>query len=301
MPELPDLTVYAERLSALVVGQPLEQLRLGGPFFLRTVEPRPADLLGHRVVAVQRYGKRIAIELDDELFAVIHLMIAGRLRWRARGCTLPKKRGLAAFDFPAGTLLVTEEGSKKRASLHLVSGLAALEALCPEGIDPLTATEREFVTALTGESHTLKRALTDQHLIAGIGNAYSDEILFAARLSPVQLTTRLDQEDLQRLYEACRRVLQNWTATLRSEVGDGFPENVTAFRESFSVHGRFGEPCPECETKVQRIVRGAHDTHYGPTCQTGGKLLADRALSRLLGKDWPKTLDELEQRKAQRW
>ena len=297
MPELPDVTVYVEALAARVVGQPLERVRLQSPLLLRTFEPRLSAAEGKRVAGVTRLGKRIVLALEGELFLSIHLMIAGRLRWRDRGTAVPKKVGLAAFDFPNGTLLLTEASPKKRAALHVLAGRAALEALDAGGIDALSASPERFAAALTLENHTLKRALTDPRLFSGIGNAYSDEILHRARLSPVALTSRLAPAEIARLHEATIATLTEWIERTRRETGDAFPEKVTAFREGMAVHGRAGSPCPVCGTPVQRIAYADNETNYCPTCQTGGCLLADRALSRLLREDWPKTLEELEERK----
>jgi formamidopyrimidine-DNA glycosylase len=295
MPELPDVTVYVECLAVRIGGEPLLGVRLGSPFLLRTVEPPLSACAGKRVAGVRRLGKRVVLALEDELFLAIHLMIAGRLHWKPAGAKLQRKLGLAAFDFPAGTLVLTEAGSKRRAALHLVAGEADLGALDRGGLEVLAADLASFRAALVRENHTLKRALTDPRLFSGIGNAYSDEILHRAGLSPVTLTQKLDAEASDRLFRACRETLTEWTDRLRAEAGDGFPEHVTAFREGMAVHGRFGKPCPACGTPVQRIVHADNETNYCPTCQTGGRLLADRALSRLLRSDWPKTLDELEE------
>jgi formamidopyrimidine-DNA glycosylase len=298
MPELPDVAVYIESLAPRIVGERLERVRLASPFLLRTVDPPLAELFGARVVALRRLGKRIVVELDGALFLVIHLMIAGRLRWRPSGTKVPGKLGLAAFDFSSGTLLLTEASSRKRAALHVVRGEAALAALDPGGLEPLDADLATFSAAVRRERHTLKRTLTDPRILSGIGNAYSDEILHAARLSPVKLTQQLGDEEIARLHAATRATLLDFTARIRSEVGAGFPEKVTAFRDDMAVHGRYGRPCPVCGTPVQRIVHAENETNYCPTCQTGGKLLADRALSRLLRADWPRTLDELEERRG---
>ena len=293
MPELPDVTVYIEALERRIVGQTLQRVRLGNPFVLRTVEPSTADVSGRKVLAVRRAGKRIILALDGELFIVIHLMIAGRFKWLAPGAKIPGKLGLAGFDFDNGTLLLTEAGSKRRASIHIVRGQEALQDHDRGGLEPLDATLAQFKEALTRERHTLKRTLTDPRVFSGIGNAYSDEILHRARLSPVQLTTNLDDEEIARLYDATRTTLIDWIERLRRETGDGFPEKVTAFREEMAVHGRFGKPCPDCGTPVQHIVYADNETNYCARCQTGGRLLADRALSRLLHEDWPKSIDEL--------
>ena len=298
MPELPDVTVYIESLAPRIVGQRLERVRLASPFLLRTVEPPLTELFGRRVHALRRLGKRIVVEFDGDLFLVIHLMIAGRLRWRPSGTKVPGKLGLAAFDFSSGTLLLTEASSRKRAALHVVRGEAALAALDPGGLEPLDADLASFRAAVLRERHTLKRTLTDPRILSGIGNAYSDEILHAARLSPVKLTQQLSDEEMARLHAATRSTLLEFTARIRNEVGDDFPEKVTAFRDDMAVHGRYGHPCPVCGTPVQRIVHAENETNYCPTCQTGGKLLADRALSRLLRADWPRTLEELEERRG---
>ena len=297
MPELPDIEVYLDALRTRIVGQPLEAVRLGSPFLLRTVEPPLSSFPGRRVEALRRLGKRIVIGFEGERFAVLHLMIAGRLHWKERGAKVPGKVGLAAFDFPAGTLTLTEAGSRKRASLHLAAGEAALAAYDPGGLEVLEADLDAFRAALAAESHTLKRALTDPHLFSGIGNAYSDEILHRAKLSPFKLTRNLTAEESEVLFRACRDVLTEWTARLRAAAGGGFPEKVTAFRDGMAVHGRFGRPCPVCGTPVQRLVYAENEANYCPTCQTGGRLLADRALSLLLKQDWPRTLEELEARK----
>jgi formamidopyrimidine-DNA glycosylase len=300
MPELPDVTVYVERLNALLAGRTLERLRILGPAVLKTVEPKPADCGGRIVVGFSRLGKRVVFELEGDLFVVVHLMVAGRFHWKKAGATPPRKTGHASFDFAHGSMHLTEQGTKKRARIHLVAGRAGLADHDPGGVEPLECTLADFAAALRRESHTLKRSLTAPHLVSGIGNAYSDEILHAARLSPVQLTKNLDDAAIERLFAATRDTLTAWTERLRQDVGDGFPEKVTAFRPEMAVHGRFGEPCPVCGTKVQRIVRAENEVNYCPTCQTGGKLLADRALSRLLKQDWPKTLEEWEARKEER-
>jgi formamidopyrimidine-DNA glycosylase len=298
MPELPDVVVYVEALERRILGQPLERVRLASPFVLRSVDPPVREAEGRRVVAVRRLGKRIVLALEGGLFVVIHLMIAGRLRWRPPGAKTPGRIGLAAFDFPGGTLLLTEAGSKRRASLHLVRDEAALAGFDRGGLEPLETSLAGFRDRLVSESHTLKRALTDPRLFSGIGNAYSDEILHRARLSPVALTRRVDDDGIERLYDAARAVLVEWTDRLRREAGDGFPENVTAFRDGMAVHGRFREPCPICGTPVQRIRYADNETNYCPACQTGGRLLADRGLSRLLKEDWPRSLEEMEERLA---
>jgi formamidopyrimidine-DNA glycosylase len=300
MPELPDVTVYVERLAALAIGRPLEAIRIASPFVLRTVSPSPGELRGATVASVERLGKRIVIGVAGERFIVIHLMIAGRLRWKPRGERLPAKVGLAAFDFPGGTLVFTEASPKKRASIHLVAGRAGLAEFDRGGLDVFTATREAFAARLRSERHTVKRALTDPTLFDGIGNAYSDEILHAARLSPFRMTSSISDDELAALHRACTATLTRWTQLLRDEVGDGFPDKVTAFRPEMAVHGKYGQPCPVCGTKVQRIVYADNEANYCPTCQTEGRLLADRSLSRLLKEDWPRSLEELEERKAQR-
>lgn len=295
MPELPDITIYLEALESRIVGELLLGVRLGNPFVLRTADPALLQVIGRKVHAVRRLGKRIAIGCDGDLWLVLHLMIAGRLHWQAPHARLRGRQSLAAFDFPRGTLILTEAGTKRRASLHLVAGDVGLRAHDPGGIDVLTCTLAEFTAALQRETHTLKRALTDPRLFSGIGNAYSDEILHAARLSPVQLTQKLDADEIARLHRATRETLIAWTERLRRATGSAFPENVTAFRPEMAVHGKFGRPCPVCGTRVQRIRYADNETNYCPTCQTGGRLLADRALSRLLKADWPRTIGELEQ------
>jgi formamidopyrimidine-DNA glycosylase len=300
MPELPDVTVYVERLGALAIGRPLEAIRIASPFVLRTVSPSPGELRGATVASAERLGKRIVIGLAGERFIVIHLMIAGRLRWKRRGERLPAKVGLAAFDFPHGTLVFTEASPRKRASIHLVAGRAGLAEFDRGGLDVLAATAAGFGARLRSERHTVKRALTDPTLFDGIGNSYSDEILHAARLSPFRMTSSIDDEEIAALHRACIATLTDWTRRLRDEVGDGFPDKVTAFRPEMAVHGKYGEPCPVCGTKVQRIVYADNEANYCPTCQTEGRLLADRSLSRLLKEDWPRSLEELEERKAQR-
>jgi formamidopyrimidine-DNA glycosylase len=296
VPELPDITVYVEALERRIVGATLERIRLASPFVLRSVDPSPAELEGRTVTSVRRLGKRIVLALEGDLFAVIHLMILGRLRWRPPGAAVPKGRGLAAFDFPSGTLLFTEEGKQHRAGLWLVRGAAALAQHHRGGLEPLGASLDEFHATLTRERHTLKRALTDPSLFSGIGNAYSDEILHAARLSPLQLTSNLDGDEIARLFAATQATLDGWTDRLRADAGDGFPGKVTAFREGMAVHGRYGEPCPVCGSAVQRIRYAENEANYCATCQTGGRLLADRAMSRLLKEDWPRSIEEWEAR-----
>ena len=293
MPELPDITVYVEALRRRLVGEPVEEVRVNTPFLLRTVDPPLNDLIGGVVRAVSRSGKRIVIELDDDLFVVLHLMIAGRLHWNARGAKGKSRSELAAFVFPRGTLTLTEAGSKRRASLSLVRGSAALAAFDRGGLEVLEATLDEFGERLRAENHTVKRSLTDPRLFSGIGNAYSDEILHRARLSPVKLTGRLTDDEIATLFTSVRATLIEWTDRLRAEAGDGFPEKVTAFRPEMAVHGRYGLPCPACSAPVQRIRYADNETNYCARCQTGGKLLADRGLSRLLKQDWPRSLDEI--------
>jgi len=294
VPELPDIVVYIEALEKRIVGQTLEGVRLASPFLLRTADPPLRAVEGKQVLKLRRIGKRIAMGLEGDLWLVLHLMIAGRLHWRERGVKVSRPRGLAAFDFPNGSLLLTEAGSKKRASLHVVAGEAGLAALDPGGLEVLDADLEHFAEVLTASNHTLKRALTDPRLFSGIGNAYSDEILFEARLSPVTLTQRLKPEEISRLFDAVRTTLARWVQQLRSDTGKRFPEKVTAFRPEMAVHGRYKEACPRCGAKIQRIRYASNETNYCAHCQTGGKLLADRALSRLMREDWPKTLEELE-------
>ena len=302
MPELPDVTVYIEALEKRILGARFDGLEIGNPFLLRSIDPAPQDLVGKKVERLRRLGKRIVIELEDDLFLAIHLMIAGRLHWKpgASRPSLPKKRGLARFDFTSGSVTLTEAGSKRRASLHLVRGESDLALLDRGGLEVLESDLEDFRRALARENHTLKRSLTDPRLFSGIGNAYSDEILHRARLSPVTWTSRLSDEETERLYRATRETLIEWTDELRTEAGDQFPEKVTAFRPKMAVHGRYRQPCPVCATPVQRIAYAENETNYCPRCQTGGKLLADRALSRLLREDWPKSLEELEELKAQK-
>ena len=288
------MVVYLERLEALVGGTPLERIRVGSPWVLRTYDPPVGAVEGRTVTGVRRIGKRLVLELDGDLFVVIHLMIAGRLRWRTRGVAIPKKRGLAAFDFPTGTVLFTEEGTTKRASIHILRGEAALAEQDRGGYEPFEMTAAELAEALHRERHTLKRSLTDARLISGIGGAYADEIMHRAGVSPIVLTDRLTDEEIGRLHLAITEVLGEWVERLRSEVGEGFPEKVTAFHPEMAVHGRYAQPCPVCGSPVQRIVYASNETNYCPGCQTGGRILADRALSRLLKDDFPRSLDELE-------
>jgi len=296
VPELPDVELYISSLRKRIAGQPLERVRLATPFLLRSVEPRLDSVEGRAVTGFRRIGKRIVWEMDD-IFLVFHLMIAGRFKWRDCDATIPRKVGLAAFDFANGSLILTEAATQKRASLHVVQGVESLASFDPGGIDVVTSDISTFMEALQKENHTLKRALTDPHLFSGIGNAYSDEILHRAKLSPFRLTRQLEANEISVLHAATVSTLTEWTDRLRRETGDAFPEKVTAFREGMAVHGRFGKPCPRCSTPVQRIVHGEHEANYCPVCQTDGRLLADRALSKLLKDDWPKTLDELERRK----
>ena len=295
MPELPDVTVYIEALEERVLNQAIKKIRLGSPFVLRSFEPPVREAEGKRVLRLRRLGKRVVFELADDLFLVVHLMIAGRFHWKPPGAKIARKYGLAAFDFPSGTLLLTEAGTKKRASLHLMSGIDGLQELDPKGLEIFDADFAAFREALTRENHTLKRALTDPRLFSGIGNAYSDEILHRARLSPVQLTSRLKESEMEMLYGAIRETLLEWIERLRQQRGKDFPERVTAFRNEMAVHGKFRKPCPVCGSPVQRIVHAENETNYCARCQTGGKLLADRSLSRLLKEDWPRSLEELEE------
>ena len=297
MPELPDVVVYIEALSTRLVGQTLERIRLGNPFIVRTIDPPVSELAGRVVRGFRRLGKRIVFVFDDELFLIVHLMIAGRFRWREAGAAIPGKVGLAAFDFANGTLLLTEAGSKRQASIHIVRGEASLAAHDRQGLEVLTADESAFTARLQQENHTLKRSLTDPHIFSGIGNAYSDEILHAAKLSPMKLTSALTDDEIARLYHATREVLTMWIERLSAESRDQFPEKVTAFRKDMAVHGRYGQPCPVCGSPVQRIVYARNEANYCSRCQTEGRLLSDRALSRLLKDDWPKTLEQLEERK----
>ena len=294
MPELPDIVVYIERLEARVIGSPLEQIRLASPWVLRTFEPPVSVVAGKRVTGLRRIGKRIVLELEENLFVVIHLMVAGRLRWRDRGAAIPKKRGLAAFDFEPGTVLFTEEGTKRRASIHIVRGEEGLIEHDRGGVEPFQMSVEQLADALQRERHTLKRSLTDARLISGIGGAYADEIMHRAGISPILRTDRLESDQIGRLHSAITDVLDEWTARLRTEVGDGFPEKVTAFHDQMAVHGKFGAECPVCGSPVQRIVYASNETNYCPGCQTDGKILADRSLSRLLKEDFPRTLEDLE-------
>jgi formamidopyrimidine-DNA glycosylase len=296
VPELPDVTIYVEAIARRLIGQPLEGYAIRSVFALRSVEPPLDALVGRAVCAVRRLGKRIVLDFDDDLHLVVHLMIAGRFRWIAAGARarVPARIALAEFQFPPGTLVLTEAGTKRRASIHLVRGAANLAPFERGGLEPLDATRGEFAERLARENHTLKRSLTDPRLFSGIGNAYSDEILHRARLSPLKLTSRLSAEEVTRLHDATRATLTEWTDRLRGEAGEGFPEKVTAFHEGMAVHGRFREPCPVCGTMVQRIRYRDNETNYCPRCQTEGRLLADRALSRLLREDWPRTVEEME-------
>ena len=298
MPELPDITIYLEALERRVLGQPLNQLRIASPFVLRTTVPPVDSVRGRTLVELRRLGKRIALGLEDDLWLVLHLMIAGRLHWRGAGASLSGKHILAAFDFPSGTLVLTEAGTKKRASIHLVASEEALRAHDPGGLEVLGCGLDAFARALTGRNHTLKRALADPRLFSGIGNAYSDEILHQAGLSPVALTHKLAREEIERLHRATQETLKRWIELLRKETGGGFPEKVTEFRPEMAVHGKFKQPCPVCGMQVQRIRYANNETNYCPGCQTGGKLLADRSLSVLLKKDWPRTPEELEEMRS---
>lgn len=296
MPELPDVELYLHALRPRVSDRRLDRLRLGNPFVVRTIDPPPAALEGRTVSDLRRLGKRIVFDFGDELFLVLHLMIAGRLRWRETGAAIPGKVGLAALDFAGGTLILTEAGARRQASIHIVRGADALGAHDRGGLEPLDADLTVFAERLLRDNHTLKRALTDPRIFSGIGNAYSDEILHAARLSPMKLTSTLTDREVETLYHATRDTLTGWVDRLRAETGDKFPEKVTAFRPEMAVHGRYGKPCPVCGSPVQRIVYARNEANYCSRCQTGGRLLSDRALSRLLREDWPKTLDELEHR-----
>lgn len=294
MPELPDVLLYIESLKPRVLNETLERVRLASPFVVRSVTPPISAISGRKVIGLRRLGKQIVFEFEGDLFLIIHLMIAGRFQWKEPGARIPGKLGLAAFDFPAGTLLLTEAGSKKRASLHLVQGAADLAAFDRGALEVLDSSLEAFQTALTRENHTLKRSLTDPRLFSGIGNAYSDEILHRARLSPMKLTSKLTTEEIKRLYAAVKSTLEEWIERLRAEAGSAFPSKVTAFRPQMAVHGRYGQPCPSCGSSVQRIVYAENECNYCPTCQTEGRLLADRALSRLLKEDWPRSLEEWE-------
>ena len=301
MPELPDVTVYVEHIARRVVGTTLDKVRIASPFVLRTVDPSPRAVEGKKVLGVSRLGKRIVLALEEQLYVVVHLMVAGRFKWlEPKGAPVPKKVGLAGFDFTNGTLVLTEVSTKKRASIHVLRGEAALHAMDPGGLEVMTADLAQFKAALQRENHTLKRTLTDPHIFSGIGNAYSDEILHKAKLSPVRLSQKLPDEETARLFDATVTTLRSWTDLLRAETKDAFPTKVTAFREEMAVHGKYGKSCPVCGKRVLRIVYAENESNYCATCQTGGKLLADRALSRLLGKDWPKSLDELEAMKRDR-
>lgn len=293
MPELPDITVYIEALERRIVGQTLRHVRVANPFLVRSVDPPVAEAEGKQVTEIRRVGKRIAIGFEGDLWIVIHLMIAGRFRWLPAGAKIPGKLGLAAFDFDTGSLILTEAGSTRRASLYAVRGEAALREIDRGGLEPLECSVDEFSARLTSENHTLKRALTDPTLFSGIGNAYSDEIFHRARLSPLQLTSKLKTADIETLFEATRETLLDWIRRLREDAGDDFPAKVTAFREGMAVHGRFGKPCPVCSTPIQRIRYASNETNYCARCQTNGRLLADRAMSRLLKQDWPRSIDEL--------
>jgi formamidopyrimidine-DNA glycosylase len=297
VPELPDLTIYVEALEAHAKDQTLEKIRIQSPSLLKSVSPPPTAIEGLDLQGVRLLGKRLVFDFERDLHLVLHLMVAGRLHWKKRGIAIPRKRAHAAFDFPKGSLLLTEASTKKRASLHVVEGPAALRELDPGGLDVYSASASDFREALVRERHTLKRSLTDPHLFSGIGNAYSDEILHRAKLSPIKMSDRLCDEEHERLFQTTRSVLEDWTQRLRDEAAGRFPEKVTAFRPEMAVHGKFREPCPVCETPVQRIVRAENEVNYCPGCQTDGRILADRALSKLLGKDWPRTIDELEKRR----
>ncbi|PYN50323.1 MAG: formamidopyrimidine-DNA glycosylase [Candidatus Rokuibacteriota bacterium] len=297
MPELPDVTVYIEALDARIAGETLQRVRLASPFLLRSVDPPLAEAANRKVIGLRRLGKRIVMGLEGDIFLMLHLMIAGRLHWRSAGAKPPGKIGLAAFDFSSGTLVLTEAGTKRRAALYLVRGEAGLREHDPGGLEVLDADLAAFSAALARENHTLKRSLTDPGILSGIGNAYSDEILHRAKLSPVKQTRQLSSEEIARLFEATRATLLDWCDRIRAEAAGEFPEGVTAFREGMAVHGRYGKPCPVCGSPVQRIAYADNETNYCAVCQTGGRLLADRALSRLLKQDWPRTLEELEERR----
>lgn len=297
MPELPDILLYCSHLRRLLVGAPVENIRIASPFVLRTVDPPVHQFIGKRIISVSRMGKRVVFEMEHDLFVVIHLMVAGRFHWKTRGASIAGRNNLISFDFPTGSLLVTEASTKKRASVHLVRGRAAVQSFDRGGLEVLEATFSEFDAALQRENHTLKRALTDPRLFSGIGNAYSDEILHRAKLSPLQLTGNLNGEEKERLFRAAQSVLSEWIERLRQQAAQKFPEHVTAFHPEMAVHGRYRKPCPVCGTAVQRIVYAENECNYCPRCQTGGKILADRSLSRLLNDDWPKTIEELEERR----
>ena len=299
MPELPDITVYLEALERRVLGHVLRRVRIAGPFLLRTAHPPVDSVQGQKVTELRRIGKRIAMGFANGHWLVLHLMIAGRLHWKNKAVIPDGRRTLAAFEFASGTLTLTEAGTQKRASLHMFSNEEEMGSIDPGGLEVLTATGEQFAATLLSENHTLKRALTDPHLFSGIGNAYSDEILFHAQLSPVQLTQRMQPVAIERLYRATKDTLNDWVRRLREETGEKFPEKVTAFREEMCAHGRYGQPCRRCGTKIQRIRYAANETNYCPNCQTSGKLLADRALSRLLREDWPRSLEEMEERKKE--
>jgi formamidopyrimidine-DNA glycosylase len=300
MPELPDVTVYIEALSERVLNYPIKKIRIGSPFVLRSFDPPVGEAEEKNVLGLRRLGKRIVFELEDELYLLVHLMIAGRFHWKPEGAKIARRYGLAAFDFPDGTLLLTEAGTKKRASIYLIRGEAALREHDPGGLEIFDATLDQFRENLARENHTLKRALTDPRLFSGIGNAYSDEILHRARLSPIRLTRQMRDAEIKTLYRATRETLNDWIEILRRERGKRFPENVTAFRPSMAVHGKYRKPCPVCGSPVRRIVHAENETNYCAKCQTGGKLLADRALSRLFKEDWPRSLEEMEEMKEQR-
>lgn len=297
MPELPDITLYVEAISERVLNQRIERIRIGNPFIVRSVDPPISTAEGKKVLEIRRLGKRIVFELDGKLFLIFHLMIAGRFHWKAKGAKIARKYGQAALDFPTGTLLLTEAGTKKRAAIYLVRGEAALQEHDPGGLEIFDASLARFRDKLMEENHTLKRALTDSHLFSGIGNAYSDEILHCARLSPIRLTQSMTDAEIEALYHATRETLRKWIERLRQERGTGFPEKVTAFRAEMAVHGKYRKPCPACGSPVQRIVYAENETDYCPRCQTGGKIFADRSLSRLLKEDWPRSLEELEERR----